>query len=44
MAEHEHGSMPIAEQQKTFRGFIRWSIRVSAGCIAVLVFLALFNS
>lgn len=44
MADHEHGSMKIEEQEKTFDGFIRWSIRISAVSIGVLVFLAIFNS
>lgn len=44
MAEHKHGSMNIAEQEKTFEGFIRWVIRVIVVSIAVLLFLAVFNS
>ena len=41
---YEHGSMDIKEQEKTFQGFIDWSIRISVASIAVLLFLALFNS
>lgn len=44
MAEHEHGSMDIKVQEEAFAGFIKWSIRVSAFSIGVLIFLALFNS
>ncbi|MGB0497191.1 MAG: aa3-type cytochrome c oxidase subunit IV [Rubricella sp.] len=44
MADHEHGSMDISTQEKTFDGFIRWCIRVVVICIAVLLFLAIFNS
>lgn len=44
MAKHTHGEMNIASQEQTFEGFIRWSIRVSVLSIAVLIFLALFNS
>ena len=44
MAEHEPGSMDITEQEKTFEGFIRWSIRISVASIAALLFLAIFNS
>ncbi|MEM9343980.1 MAG: aa3-type cytochrome c oxidase subunit IV [Pseudomonadota bacterium] len=41
---HEHGSMDISSQEKTFDGFIRWSIRVVAISIGILIFLAIFNS
>lgn len=44
MAEHKHGSMDISEQEKTFDGFIRWSVRVAAVSIGIIVFLAIFNS
>lgn len=44
MAEHEHGSMDITEQEKTFEGFIRWSIWVAAVSIGIILFLAIFNS
>lgn len=44
MAEHKHGEMDIREQEKTFDAFVRWSIRVVVLSIAVLIFLALFNS
>lgn len=44
MAEHEHGSMDISAQEKTFDGFVRWSIRVAAVSIGILIFLAIFNS
>ena len=44
MAEHEHGSMDITEQEKTFEGFVNWSIRIAVASIAVLLFLAIFNS
>jgi hypothetical protein len=44
MAEHKHGSMDITEQEKTFDGFIRWSVRVAVVSIGILVFLAIFNS
>ncbi len=42
--EHEHGSMNIKTQEKTFEGFIRmvtWGAGIS---IAILIFLALSNS
>jgi hypothetical protein len=44
MSEHEHGKMDISVQEKTFEGFITWSIRVVVVVIAVLLFLAVFNS
>lgn len=44
MAEHKHGSMKIEDNEKTFEGFVRISIRVAVFSIAVLIFLAIFNS
>lgn len=44
MAEHKHGSMDITDQEKTFDGFIRWTIRVVMISFGVLIFLAVFNS
>lgn len=44
MAEHEHGTMNIEVQEKTFNGFIKASIRVVIVATAVLIFLAVFNS
>ena len=44
MAKHEHGKMDISEQEKTFAGFIRWSIWVAAGSIGILIFAALVNA
>jgi hypothetical protein len=44
MAEYKHGEMNVTAQEATFDGFIRWTIRVSAASIAVLIFLAIFNS
>ena len=44
MADHKPGSMDITEQEKTFDGFIRWSVRIAVTSIAILIFLAIFNS
>jgi hypothetical protein len=44
MAEYKPGSMDITEHEKTFDGFIRWSVRVAAVSIGILIFLAIFNS
>ncbi len=42
--EHKHGTMDISEQEKTFAGFIRWTIWGAAISIGVLIFLALTNA
>ena len=41
---HEHGSMDITAQEKTFQGFIRAAIIVAAVSIGSLIFLALVNA
>jgi len=43
MAEHKHGEMDITDQEKTFEGFIRFSVWVAAISVLILVFLALVN-
>lgn len=43
MAKHEHGSMDTTEQEKTFDGFVKMSVRVVIGSILLLVFIALVN-
>lgn len=42
--DHKHGSMDIRAQEKTFDGFIRMSIWVTAISIGVLIFLGLANA
>ncbi len=44
MSEHVHGEMRIHDQEKTFAGFVKGGIILAEICIAVLVFLAIFNS
>jgi small-conductance mechanosensitive channel len=44
MAEYKPGEMDIRAQEKTFEGFIRWTVRVVIVVIAVLIFLAVFNA
>jgi len=44
MSDHKHGEMDIKAQEKTFDGFVTWSVRVGIASVAILVFLALFNS
>jgi len=40
--EHKHGEMDITEQEKTFDGFMKWSVNVGIFCIVVVIFLAIF--
>jgi hypothetical protein len=40
--DHKHGEMDISAQEKTFDGFIRWSVRIALYSIGVVIFLALF--
>ncbi len=44
MAEHKHGSMDIREHEKTFAGFIKFSIWTAALSIGILIFMALVNA
>lgn len=44
VAEHKHGEMDIADHQKTFDAFLRFWVYLFGGAIAVLIFLAIFNS
>lgn len=44
MAEHKHGSMDIQTQEKTFEGFMAWTVRTVIAIFAVLIFLAVFWS
>ncbi|MEM1272225.1 MAG: aa3-type cytochrome c oxidase subunit IV [Pseudomonadota bacterium] len=41
---YKPGQMDVTEQEKTFEGFIKWSIRVGIICIAIILFLAIFAS
>ena len=43
MAEnnYKHGEMDVSDHHKTFDGFVKWSIRVAAVSIGIVVFLAL---
>ncbi|RED18313.1 aa3-type cytochrome c oxidase subunit IV [Pontivivens insulae] len=42
--EHEHGSMDITDQQKTFEGFITFGIRSTIVILIILIFLAIFRT
>lgn len=44
MAEHKPGTMDITEHEKTFQGFIKFSVRAVVVILAILIFLAVFNS
>ena len=44
MAEHKHGEMDISDHEKTFNGFVRFSMNVVIGVIVFLIFLALVNA
>jgi hypothetical protein len=41
VAHHEHGTMEIAEHQRTFEGFIRFWVIVFGATAFILIFLAL---
>ena len=43
MAKHSHGSMDIEVQEKTFEGFVRWTVRTVIFIIVALILLALIN-
>lgn len=43
MAEHEHGSMDISVQEKTFASFMTWVTRSTIVILVALVLLALIN-
>lgn len=40
--DYKRGEMDISDQEKTFDGFIRWSINIALISIAIVVFLAIF--
>lgn len=44
MAEHKHGSMDISVQEKTFDGFITFTIRTVIVILVAVVLLALINA
>ena len=41
---HEHGTMDVTEQEKTFDGFMRFTKIAVIAIIAVLVLLAIFRT
>lgn len=44
MAEYKPGSMDIRTQEKTFHGFVHFTIWAVVAIFAVLIFLALANA
>ena len=42
--KHKHGTMDVSDQEKTFQGFVTWSMWICGISIGVLIFLALTNS
>jgi Bacterial aa3 type cytochrome c oxidase subunit IV len=43
MADYEPGGMDITEQERTFEGFVRWTIRTVIVIIVGLILLAIIN-
>lgn len=43
MAEHDTGDMDITEQERTFEGFVRWTLRTVVTIIVALILLAFIN-
>ncbi|MGP6087222.1 aa3-type cytochrome c oxidase subunit IV [Antarctobacter jejuensis] len=44
MAEHKHGSMDITTQEKTFEGFINFTIRSVIVILCIVIFMAIFTT
>ncbi len=42
MAEYKHGSMNIEAQEKTFAGFMRWTVNSVIVILAVIILMAIF--
>jgi len=42
--KHKHGTMDVSDQEKTFQGFVSWSMWISGISIAVLIFLAITST
>lgn len=43
MADHEHGSMDVKEQEKTFDGFIKFCQWTVVFVVVLLIFMYLVN-
>ena len=44
MAEHKHGEMDITVQEKTFDGFVTFTVRAVIVIIAAVILLALIGA
>lgn len=44
MAEHKHGSMDITDQEKTFEGFITFTIKTVVVILVLVVLMAMWNA
>lgn len=44
MAEHKHGSMDITDQEKTFEGFITFTIKSVVVILVLVVLMAMWNA
>lgn len=42
MAEYKHGEMDIETQEKTFDGFMRWTMRIVIGILLLIIWMAIF--
>ncbi len=40
--DYKHGEMDTSEQEKTFAGFMRWTVNIAIVCIVIVIFLAIF--
>ncbi len=40
--DYKHGEMDITDQEKTFNGFMRYSMNIGIACIVIIIFLAVF--
>jgi fumarate reductase subunit C len=44
MAEHKHGEMDTTDQEKTFEGFITFTIKTVLVILALVILMALLNA
>jgi len=44
MTDHKHGEMDIRDHERTFEGFLRFAMYVVLVAVAILIFLAVYNS
>ncbi|MCK4860535.1 MAG: aa3-type cytochrome c oxidase subunit IV [Rhodobacteraceae bacterium] len=44
MSDHEHGSMDVYDQEKTYNGFLKLGKWTAIICIAIVAFLALTST